>query len=178
MKTVVFHGLGDIRLDDIPEPQIEQPTDAFVRITTAAICGTDLHFVRGTAPGMRPGQTIGSESNQQDGHWKPGDAPTQVHSWAVESLAKAGTLGIVGVYPQTDMFFPIGTVLNRNLRINAGNGNHPRYIPRLLKMVKTGEVHPEKVLTEHEPLHDVLHAYEQFDVRNPGWLKVALDPSC
>jgi len=61
MKAVVFHGIGDIRLDDVPEPKIEQPTDALVRITASAICGTDLHMVRGTLAGMKPGTILGHE---------------------------------------------------------------------------------------------------------------------
>jgi threonine dehydrogenase-like Zn-dependent dehydrogenase len=61
MKAVVFHGIGDIRLDDVPEPTIEQPGDAIVRITASAICGTDLHFVRGTMPGMQDGTILGHE---------------------------------------------------------------------------------------------------------------------
>nr|WP_225992749.1 alcohol dehydrogenase catalytic domain-containing protein [Actinomadura rudentiformis] len=48
MKAVVWHGVGKISLDEIPNPQIREPGDAIVRITTSAICGTDLHFVRGT----------------------------------------------------------------------------------------------------------------------------------
>jgi threonine dehydrogenase-like Zn-dependent dehydrogenase len=47
MKAVVFRGVGNIRIEDVPEPKIEQPTDAIVRLTSSAICGTDLHFVRG-----------------------------------------------------------------------------------------------------------------------------------
>ncbi len=61
MKAVVWHGVGDIRLDDVPEPQIEQPTDAIVRLTASAICGTDLHMVRGTVTGMKPGTILGHE---------------------------------------------------------------------------------------------------------------------
>src|SRR3954469_6496493 len=61
MKAVVFHGVGDIRLDSVPEPKIEQPTDAIVRLTASAICGTDLHFIRGTMPGMEPGTILGHE---------------------------------------------------------------------------------------------------------------------
>ncbi|HEX4203880.1 MAG TPA: zinc-dependent alcohol dehydrogenase [Ktedonobacteraceae bacterium] len=61
MKAIVFHGIGDIRLDDVPEPKIEQPTDAIVRITASAICGTDLHMVRGTFTGMVPGTILGHE---------------------------------------------------------------------------------------------------------------------
>ncbi|RKN10436.1 alcohol dehydrogenase catalytic domain-containing protein [Streptomyces radicis] len=403
MKAVVYHGIGDIRLDSVPDPTIEHPTDAVVRITASAICGTDLHFVRGTVPGMKPGTVMGHEgvgvveevgsavrnfrpgdrvllsavlgcgscaycragyfaqcdainpngsrattafygapaetgpfdgvqaeytrvpyahtnlvhlpdeitdaqalpladvyptgwfgaviaevsdgdvvavwgcgpvgqfailssfqrgagrviavdghpdrlerartlgaevidfnavdpvaqilemtrgigpdraidavgvdaespkegpaadrarrdderhreelaeiaprARPTEGHWLPGDAPTQAHWWAVESLAKAGTLGIVGVYPPSDRFFPIGRAMNRNLTVKMGNGDHPRYIPRLLDLVKTGAVDPEKVLTRHEPLRDVLGAYQEFDHRSPGWLKVALDPA-
>ena len=60
MKAVVFHGV-DIRLEDVSDPRIEAPTDAIVRVTTSAICGTDLHFVRGTVPGMKPGTILGHE---------------------------------------------------------------------------------------------------------------------
>jgi threonine dehydrogenase-like Zn-dependent dehydrogenase len=46
MKAVVFHGVGDIGLDDVSEPTIQEPTDAIVRLTSSAICGTDLHMIR------------------------------------------------------------------------------------------------------------------------------------
>ncbi|MEV0717536.1 zinc-dependent alcohol dehydrogenase [Asanoa sp. NPDC050611] len=403
MKAVVFHGVGDIRLDNVAEPKLETPSDAIVRVTQAAICGTDLHFVRGTAPGVRPGTILGHEAvgvveevgqgvrnhrpgervvlsavlgcgscaycragyfaqcdeinpagrragtafygataasgsfdgtqaeyvrvpcahtnmftlpdavtddqaialadifptgwfgavianvsdgdvvavfgcgpvgqfailsafrrganrviavdhhedrlerarelgaetvnfdtedpvealleltlgigpdrvidavgvdaesakagpaaadarahdaehrdelhaiapvtNAHDGHWTPGDSPVQAGRWAVDSIAKAGTLGIVGVYPPTDRFFPIGTAMNKNLKINMGNGNHPRYIPRLLSMVEQGAVDTRRMLTQHEPLTDVLTGYHEFDRRSPGWLKVAVTPS-
>jgi threonine dehydrogenase-like Zn-dependent dehydrogenase len=61
MKAVVFHGIGDIRLDEVDDPGIVDPTDAVVRITASAICGTDLHMVRGTMPGMAEGTILGHE---------------------------------------------------------------------------------------------------------------------
>ncbi|RQW78137.1 MAG: glutathione-dependent formaldehyde dehydrogenase, partial [Geobacter sp.] len=61
MKAVVWHGVGDIRLEEVSDPIIEQPTDAVVRLTASAICGTDLHMVRGTMVGMRPGTILGHE---------------------------------------------------------------------------------------------------------------------
>jgi threonine dehydrogenase-like Zn-dependent dehydrogenase len=61
MKGVVFHGVGDIRVDEVPEPTIQAPTDAIVRLTASAICGTDLHFVRGTMPGTKEGRILGHE---------------------------------------------------------------------------------------------------------------------
>ena len=61
MKAVVFHGIGDIRLDNVSEPKIEHPNDAIVRLTASAICGTDLHMIRGTFSGMIPGTILGHE---------------------------------------------------------------------------------------------------------------------
>src|ERR1700712_3567214 len=62
MKAVVWHGIGDIRLDDVPEPTLQEPTDAIVRLTASAICGTDLHFIRGTMAPMVPGTILGHEA--------------------------------------------------------------------------------------------------------------------
>lgn len=403
MKAVVFHGIGDIRLDQVPEPVIKDPHDAIVRITASAICGTDLHFVRGTMPGMVPGTVLGHEgvgiveavgrnvrnlkpgdrvvipstiacgacsycrsgytaqcdtanpnghlagtafyggpgdtgafdglqaeyaripfaniglvklpadlsddaaillsdiyptgwfgallaevgpgdtvavfgcgpvglfailsAFQQgaarviaiDGHpdrleralalgaevvnfnrddplealleltggigpdraidavgvdaerpkegpaasqweaeadkfateleeitqgkqapqgeqWRPGDSPSIVTQWAVQSLAKAGTLGIIGVYPPTASHFPLGQAMNKNLSINAGNCNHRTYIPDLVRRVQAGEVDPATVLSNIEAFTDVIEAYKQFDLRRPGWVKVELRP--
>src|SRR5437867_9156543 len=61
MKALVFHAVGDIRLDEVAEPKIEKPNDAIVRLTANAICGTDLHMVRGTMAGMKPGTVLGHE---------------------------------------------------------------------------------------------------------------------
>jgi len=60
MKAVVFCGVGDIRIDEIDEPKLTAPTDAIVRLTASAI-GTDLHMIRGTMTGMKPGTVLGHE---------------------------------------------------------------------------------------------------------------------
>ncbi|MEW6117597.1 MAG: zinc-dependent alcohol dehydrogenase [Nitrospirota bacterium] len=402
MKAVVFHGIGDIRLDDVPEPKIQDPHDAIVRLTTCAICGTDLHIVRGTMSGMEPGTILGHEGvgiveevgsavrNLKEGDrvvipstigcgycsycragyfaqcdnanphgpragtaffggprmsgpfhglqaeraripyanigpvklpdevtddqaimlsdifptgyfgadmaeiksgdvvavfgcgpvgqfailsaymfgagrviavdrvpsrldmaraqgaevinfeeedpiqvildltggigadrvidavgvdavhphrgpaakdicdrhkefmeevkhitkevhppgqpWRPGDAPSQVLQWAVEVVDKAGTISVIGVYPETVKFFPFGKAMNKNLTINAGNCNHRKYIPLLLEMVRSGTVDPKGVLSNVETLTSAIDAYRAFDERQPGWVKVALVP--
>ena len=61
MKAVVSQGIGDIRLDDVLEPELEAPTDAIVRLTASAICGTDLHFIRGSFADRAPGTILGHE---------------------------------------------------------------------------------------------------------------------
>ncbi len=403
MKAVVFHGIGDIRLDDVPEPKVEQPTDAVIRITASAICGTDLHMIRGTFPGMEAGTILGHEAvgvveqlgpmvrnfdvgdrvvvtstiacgfcsycrsgyfsqcdtanpqgkragtaffggpgpsgpfnglqaekaripyahvnmvklpdevnddqaillsdifptgwfgaeladieegrtvavfgcgpvgqfaiasarmlgagrviavdhrddrlamarrqgaecvnfdredpvetilamtggigvdrvidavgvdaehahagpaaekavqqqktfeaevqkvapeqHPHDGQWQPGDAPSQALQWAVQALAKAGTLSIIGVYPPSMDSFPLGEAMNKNITIKMGNCNHRRYVPHLIELVRSGAIDPTEVLTEIEPLSEVIGAYEAFDRREPGWVKVELMPA-
>jgi threonine dehydrogenase-like Zn-dependent dehydrogenase len=364
MKAVVFHGIGDIRLDDVPEPKLEQSTDAIIRIISSAICGTDLHMVRGTLSGMEPGTILGHEavgiveelgpmvrnfevadrvvvlstiacgycsycragyfaqcdtvnpggkragmaffggpgpsgpfhglqaeraripyanvtmvklpdevSNDQailisdifPTGWFGADlagietghtvavfgcgpvgqftiasaklmdagriiaidhhedrlamarrqgaecinfdeedpvavilgmtggigvdravdavgvdaehAPSQALQWAVDGLAKAGILSIIGVYPQTVNSFPIGQAMNKNLTIKLGNCNHRRYAPYLIELVRTGAIDPTQVLTKVEPMRGVIEAYQAFDRRDAGWLKVELRPA-
>ncbi|HEY4237429.1 MAG TPA: zinc-dependent alcohol dehydrogenase [Gaiellaceae bacterium] len=390
MKAVVYHGVGDIRLDDVAEPTIEEPTDAIVRLTASAICGTDLHFVRGTMPGTKEGRILGHEgvgvveeigehvrnlvpgdrvvipstiacgtcsycragyvaqcdnanpngpgtaffggpedaggfdglqaekaripyanvglvklpddvSDDQailisdifptgyqaadmaeiregdvvcvlgcgpvgqftiwsakhlgagrviavdsvqdrleaarrqgaevvdfekddpvelvgemtrgigpdrvidavgvdanrpadaDGEefehaieqlvperaregtqWQPGSGPTQALQWAVEMVAKAGTISLIGVYPPTVEQFPIGEAFMKNLTITMGNCNHRKYIPRLVELTRAGAVDPSALVTQVEDVAGAIEAYEQFDHRQPGWLKVAL----
>lgn len=62
MKAVVFKGVGSIALEDVAEPVLSDNKDAIIKITTSAICGTDLHLVRGTVPGVMPGTTLGHEA--------------------------------------------------------------------------------------------------------------------
>jgi threonine dehydrogenase-like Zn-dependent dehydrogenase len=62
MKALVFHEVGDIRLDNIADPIIENQFDVIVEITTSAICGTDLHFIRGTVGPMKSGTVLGHEA--------------------------------------------------------------------------------------------------------------------
>jgi len=382
MKAVVFHDIGDIRLDEVPEPKIQHPSDAIIEITASAICGTDLHFVRGTVPGMKPGTILGHEavgivaetgsgvrnlrkgdrvvvpstvgcgccSYCRDGYfaqcdtanvngklagttffggpestgpldglqaeyaripfanvglvkipdevsddeaipisdifptgyfgaklaevgsgdtvavfgcgpvgqfaivsafilgagrvfaidnlpsrlkfaremgaevinfdeedpveilreltggigpdriidavgvdaeapgqgdsskakrplWEEGHAPSQALKWAVEAVAKAGTLSIIGVYPPTHSAFPIGAAMNKNLTINMGNCNHRKYMPHLMQLVQSGVVPSEKILTQQEELVSAIDAYKDFDRRKAGWMKIELTPS-
>ena len=61
MKAVAWHGKRDVRVDTVPEPTIEQPTDALLRITTTAICGSDLHLYEVLGPFMGEGDILGHE---------------------------------------------------------------------------------------------------------------------
>ncbi len=80
------------------------------------------------------------------------------------------------MYPETLRSFPIGTAMNKNLTVNTGNCNHRKYIPKLLDLVRGGQVEPSAILTQVEPMTAVLDAYRAFDTRQPGWIKVELVP--
>jgi threonine dehydrogenase-like Zn-dependent dehydrogenase len=61
MKAVTWHGKRDVRVDDVPDPRIEQPNDAIVRITSSGICGSDLHLYEVLGPFMSEGDILGHE---------------------------------------------------------------------------------------------------------------------
>ena len=61
MRAVVYEGPDRVAVREVPDARIEERDDAVVRVTLAAICGSDLHFVHGKAP-LDPGETIGHEA--------------------------------------------------------------------------------------------------------------------
>jgi threonine dehydrogenase-like Zn-dependent dehydrogenase len=61
MRAVTWQGKRKVRVDNVPDPTIEAPTDALIRVTTSAICGSDLHLYEVLGPFMRPGDVLGHE---------------------------------------------------------------------------------------------------------------------
>lgn len=121
-------------------------------------------------------KTTMMRENPANGNWHPGDAPSQALEWAIECAAKAGALSIIGVYSEAMNTFPIGQAMEKNLTIKMGNCNHRKYIPKLLELVHAGVIDTTDVLTQVEPMTDVIEAYKLFDRRSPGWIKVMLQP--
>ncbi len=61
MKALCWHGKGDVRVDSVPDPKIEHPRDAIIKVTSTAICGSDLHLLNGYMLGMESGDILGHE---------------------------------------------------------------------------------------------------------------------
>lgn len=61
MRALCYHGRADIRCDTVPDPKIEAPRDAIIKVTSCAICGSDLHLYDGVMPGMESGDIMGHE---------------------------------------------------------------------------------------------------------------------
>jgi threonine dehydrogenase-like Zn-dependent dehydrogenase len=62
MKALVWHGKEDVRYDTVTDPEIEDPRDAIIRVTSCAICGSDLHLYHNFVPAMLPGDVLGHET--------------------------------------------------------------------------------------------------------------------
>lgn len=62
MKALCWHGKGDVRCETVPDPKIEAPRDAIVKVTACAICGSDLHLYDGYMPTMKAGDVLGHET--------------------------------------------------------------------------------------------------------------------
>ncbi|MER7840821.1 zinc-dependent alcohol dehydrogenase [Streptomyces sp. NPDC096040] len=80
MKAVTWQGRRDVRVEDVPDPRIEQPTDAIIRITSTGLCGSDLHLYEVLTPFMTPGDILGhepmgvvEETGAQVTNLRPGD---------------------------------------------------------------------------------------------------------
>ena len=80
MRAVTFHGKRDVRVDTVPDPSIEAPTDAIVRVTSSGICGSDLHLYEVMGPFIEEGDVLGHEPmgvveevGGEVEHIKPGD---------------------------------------------------------------------------------------------------------
>jgi len=61
MKDLCWHKANDVRVDNVPDPTIINPRDAIVKITSTAICGSDLHLYDGFIPTMQSGDIMGHE---------------------------------------------------------------------------------------------------------------------
>ncbi|KUP97470.1 zinc-dependent alcohol dehydrogenase [Thermobifida cellulosilytica] len=156
-------GIGPDRVVDAVGADAHRPAGG-----AAAAAEDDVHRLEkehaATVPSARTG----------DGQTVGGGGAQALH-WAVDAVAKAGTVAVVGSYPPDADAFPVGRAMNKNLTVNAGHCNHRAYIPQLLDMVASKQLDITSVLTREEPVTgDVLHAYEAFDRHEPGWTKVAL----
>lgn len=80
MRAVTWQGKRDVRVEAVPDPKIEEPTDAVIRVTSSAVCGSDLHLYEVLAPYMNPGDVLGHEPmgiveevGAEVTHIRPGD---------------------------------------------------------------------------------------------------------
>ena len=84
MKALCWHGTGDVRIDTVPDPKIIESRDAIVKVTTTAICGSDLHLYGGLMPTMESGDVLGHEfmgEVMEVGPGRPASSSREIGWW-------------------------------------------------------------------------------------------------
>jgi threonine dehydrogenase-like Zn-dependent dehydrogenase len=160
-------GIGPDRVIDAVGVDAESPQDD----ADASLFDDEIARIE------RQRSQVSPETPAEPMTWTAGNAPLQALLWAVDAIAKSGTLAILGVYPPRFESFPLGKAFEKNLTVNMGTCHHRRYIPKLVQMVSAGEVNPTMIMPRQESLLSATEAYESFDRRERGWLQVELIPA-
>jgi threonine dehydrogenase-like Zn-dependent dehydrogenase len=150
MRATLIHGAGDIRVEDVPDPTIHEATDALVRVTTACVCGGDLHPYHSMKPDGGP-QRIGR------GVVRPG-----------------GTISRVGAPQYVDAPIGFGSLFGGNITLTGGPAPARAYVETLMPGILDGTVDPGRVFDRTVSLEDVADAYRAMDEREA--LKVLVKP--
>ena len=94
MKALCWHGKNDVRVDTVSDPKIQEPTDAIIKITSTAICGSDLHLYDGFMLGMEKGDVLGHEP-QKD---QPVAHGQRIRIGKIELVLAAAALLVEGIH--------------------------------------------------------------------------------
>ncbi|MGE5620125.1 MAG: alcohol dehydrogenase catalytic domain-containing protein [Sphingomonadaceae bacterium] len=103
------------------------------------------------------------------------DCSVQAIEWEARCAKKAGTLSIVGLYPDKMQDFPLNMIQQKNLTLRAGNCNHRKYIPLLMRTVQDGTVDPSFIVTDSLPLEKAPDAYREYDQKQGQHVKIVLE---
>ncbi len=95
---------------------------------------------------------------------------------AILNCRNGGTVSVPGVYGGFIDKFPMGSVMNRSLKIRTGQTHMQHYMKPLLERIQRGEIDPSFVITHHVPLHEAPQAYKMFRDKQDHCIKVVLKP--
>lgn len=176
MKAVCWHGKSDVRVDIVPDPRIEEPTDAIVKVTSTAICGSDLHLYDGYMPTMEEGDIIGHE---------PMGEVVEVGS-QVEKLMVGDRVVVPFTISCGNCFFcrkglfslcDNSNPMNKGLTLKTGQTHVPKHMAPLLMRIEEGETDPSFIITHRLPLEEAPRAYKMFRDKEERCIKVVLKPT-
>jgi threonine dehydrogenase-like Zn-dependent dehydrogenase len=101
---------------------------------------------------------------------------TETVHLAFELVRVGGVVSVVGVLIQQDFAFPMGTAFMKDLTFRIGLVNVPRFLPSLIALIRSQRIDPTVLISHRLPISEGVRAYEMFDQRRDGCLKVALLP--
>jgi len=172
MEAVVFKGPYEVAVETVDDPVVQQPQDAIVRITTANICGSDLHPYEGRAP-LDAGMVLDHEALDK----------------LAEVVRATGRIGVVGVYNPQDpgaatagakegrYGFNYGLIFDKAITMGHGQCPVKRYNHQLRDLIIRGRAHPSLIVSHELPLDQAAEGYRRFGQREDGWTKVLLRPA-
>lgn len=152
MRALTWRGKRDVRIEQVADPKLAEPTDTIVRVTTSGLCGSDLHLYEVLTPFLSAGDVLGHE-------------PMGV----VEEMATAVhdlRLGQRVVVP-----------LQKQVQIRMGQANVKRWVDALLPPLTDDDpLRVQEFATHTLPLEQAPQAYEMFQSKSDGAFKVVFDP--
>jgi threonine dehydrogenase-like Zn-dependent dehydrogenase len=155
MKAVVFAGTRTVEVREVPDAVLEEPTDVVLRVTSSAICGTDLHMYDGRT-GAEPGLVFGHD-------------PLGV-------VEQAGFRPVSPYTADGHLTVPWATFFSKGVSVGFGRTHDRRYTVLLRDMVLSGRARPAPIVTHHGTLDDAPALYQAFDQRAEGVIKAVLRP--
>jgi threonine dehydrogenase-like Zn-dependent dehydrogenase len=96
--------------------------------------------------------------------------------WAVNSARKGGTIVLIGVYGPPFNLAPVGSIMNKGLKVHANQCPVKRHLPRLYEHVLAGRITPSEIITHRFPLDDIAEAYRTFTSKLDGCIKPVIIP--
>lgn len=180
MKALRIHGPKDVRNDNVDDPEIKESRDAIIRVTSTAICGSDLHIYNGSIPQPTP-QTLGHEfmgieeevgkavANLEKGSDK-------VLLACMSAVRRGGFVSVLGVYSSPFDNFPIHQFFDKGITLKGGQAPAHKHIDKLLKHVSNGDVKLNDIISHRLPLSQAPHAYDIFRNKKDNCTKVVLTP--
>ncbi len=208
MKAVAWHGKRDVRVDTVPDPIIEQPTDAIIRITSSGICGSDLHLYEVLGPFMGEGDVLGHEPmgiveevgsevtniatgdrvvipfNISCGHCFMCDHGLQSQCETTQVTDQgmgAALFGYTKLHGQVPggqaEFLRVPQAQYGPIKVRMGQANVKRWIDDIMPLVEDEDVLGVDGFATHRlPLDAAPHAYETFQKKQDGAIKILLQP--
>lgn len=96
--------------------------------------------------------------------------------WAVNSVRKAGTVVVIGVYGPPMNLVPLGSIMNKGLTIRANQAPVKRQLPRLFEHIRAGHIKPSEIITHRFSLEEIADGYRVFTSKYDGCIKPVVIP--
>src|SRR4051812_39291892 len=182
MRALCWNGVNDLRVETVKDPEIVNPHDAILRVTMSTTCGSDLHFIDGYIPTMKPGDVIGhefmgvvEEVGPEVGKVKKGDRVV------VPSFIVCGQCWYCNhqLYSLCDNTHPKPELQEPILgyaTIRTAEQHGQKYVPRLLDHAVKGELDASFLATHRFSLEDSPRGYAMFKHKEDGCVRSVFVP--